>query len=174
LKFLVNLKGYYEGKGINLETLSTGEPEPAPAPASPPRSGAAMVQLDHRMRFYVSDDVAPDTCDAILETMDNNDGRIAAILKAPASTGLFGGFDEDTEALQRELFGLMAANYLLFRTLQGRSIAVPPPKDGEHKTLADTLAAWIAAGPLAALVAPEPPATVPIVSDSEPAQEEEA
>ncbi|MDD5176060.1 MAG: hypothetical protein PHQ05_06545 [Sterolibacterium sp.] len=173
LKFLMDLKGYYVGKGINLEELATGDP--AQTPAAKPLPGAAMVQIDHRMRFYVSDKHEQEKVDAVLELMDTNDMRIAAVLKEPVSTGLFGGFDDNTEALQRELFGLMAMNYFLFRTLQGRSIAVPPPpEDGAQKTIADTLAAWIATGPMAALVAAEQVSAVSASAAPSPDREGEA
>lgn len=126
---------------------------PAAAAAAKARPGVAMVQSAHSMVFRISEANSPEKVDALLEQMDTADERIAAILKEPAKTGFFSDFDEGTEALQRELFGLMASNYLIFRALQGRSIAQPPPKDQEKKTLADTLSTWITAGPLADILA---------------------
>lgn len=57
--------------------------------------------------------------------MDAYDDRIAEIMTEPTTTGFLSDFDDRTEALQRELFGLMAANYQIFRTLRGERLRVP-------------------------------------------------
>lgn len=154
MKFLDALKGYYEGKGINLSELKDGEGmvPVAAAGVAKPTPGAGMLATVPSMCFRVSDAIEPSQLDALLEQMDANDDRIAAILKEPANAGFLSDFDERTEALQRELFGLMAANYLIFRTLQGRKPTDPPPQNGEAKTVADLMARWIAAGPMAPLL----------------------
>ncbi|RTL53457.1 MAG: XRE family transcriptional regulator [Rhodocyclaceae bacterium] len=171
MKFLEGLKSYYEGKGINLSELKEGDGmvPVAAAGVAKPQPGANMVATAPSMYFRVSDAIDPTQVDALLEQMDSNDDRIAAILKEPANAGFLSDFDEQTEALQRELFGLMAANYQIFRTLQGRSLTNPPPKDGTAKTQADLLARWIAASPLASLLlTPPPKASTPSAPASAP------
>jgi hypothetical protein len=167
MKFLQSLQAYYEGKGINLSDLKTDDQaSPVAAPAKP-RPGASMVQPTYGMVFRVSDDISEDQVNALLGQMDSNDERVAAILMEPAKTGFFSDFDERTEALQRELFGLMAANYQIFRTLQGRALTDPPPQNGAAKTQADLLATWIAAGPMASLLltSSAPPKAIAVTTD---------
>lgn len=166
MKFLEALKSYYEGKGISLSDLKDGDGinPAATSGAAKPIPGAGMLATAPSMYFRVSDAIDPAQLDALMEQMDANDERIAAILKEPANAGFLSDFDERTEALQRELFGLMAANYLIFRTLQGRKPTDPPPQNGEAKTVADLMARWIAAGPMAPLLLAAPGGTSAPVS----------
>lgn len=142
IRFLEALRDYYTGKGIDL---TTQENQQTKGP------GSSMIRPVTRMCFYVSDDVSEDVVNETLERMDANDERIATILQAPVKGGLFSQFDEETEAKQRELFGAMAENYLLFRILQGRNIVTPPREGVAPATHADLLGTFFAASPLAAI-----------------------
>jgi len=164
MKFLEALRDYYQGKGIDLSELKEGDGlMPVAANAVAPKPGAQMVQSIMQMAFRIAPTLAPDQVDAALEKMDAGDERIATILKEPAAAGLFAEHDERTDALLRELFGLMGANYLAFRFLQGRSLVAPKPADDGQRTIADLLAQWIAASPIASLAGVE----VPEASDDE-------
>jgi len=147
--FLVDLRGFYEGKGIDVEAINAR----ALKDGAP---GASMVATVPRMAFYIADDIGPDRVDALLEQMDASDDRIAAILKEPADQGFIGALSDRTEQLQRELFGLMASNYMVFRTLQGRCLVAPQPRDDSKQTLADLLYQWIAKNELASVLATPP------------------
>ena len=160
MKFLEGLRDFYQSKGIDLSELKEGDGlMPVAAAAVAPKPGAQMVQPIMQMAFRIAPNLPPEQVDAALERMDTGDERMAAILKEPASAGLFAEHDERTDELLRELFGLMAANYLAFRFLQGRSLAEPKPVDDGRRTMADLLAQWIAGSPIASLAtieAPEP------------------
>ncbi len=151
MRFLEALSDFYKGKGIELSELKDGDGlMPVTAAAVAPKPGAQMVQPVYQMAFRIS--AAPDQVDALLEQMEAQDERIAAILKEPAKAGFLSDYDETTDALQRELFGLMAANYMYFRVLQGRSLIAPTPKASEQKTQLDLFIGWLKTTPLASLL----------------------
>lgn len=145
MPFLESLRDFYTDKGVDLE---------ARKPDTKPATGSAMVRPVSRMCFYVSDQVADDVVDQILGRMDANDDRIAAILRSSVGIGFFSAYSEETEAKQRELFGAMAENYLLFRILQGRNIVASPHEGRLPATHADLLSTFFAASPLAAVATP--------------------
>lgn len=145
MPFLESLRDFYTDKGVDLE---------ARKPDTKPASGSAMVRQVSRMCFYVSDQVPDEAVDQILGRMDANDDRIAAILRSPVGIGFFSDYSEETEAKQRELFGAMAENYILFRILQGRNIVAPPQEERPAATHADLLSTFFAASPLAAVATP--------------------
>lgn len=153
MPFLEGLRDYYTQKGIDFtetvtvttqvsDQIQTGQQQP-------PAHGGAMIRPVSRMCFYVSDRVEPEAVDQILGRMDGNDDRIAAILQSPLKGGFLSAYDEETEAKQRELFGAMAENYLLFRILQGRNIISALPAGVEPATHADLLATFFATSPIA-------------------------
>jgi hypothetical protein len=158
--FLIDLRGFYEGKGIDVDGIDARQ-------LNGGKPGATMVAAVPRMAFYIADDIGPDRVDALLERMDASDDRIAAILKEPAEKGFIGSFSDRTDQLQRELFGLMAANYLVFRTLQGRCLVAEPQRDSTQQTLADLLYQWIGQSELAAVLTPPAAASdLPEAADS--------
>ncbi|MBL0077212.1 MAG: hypothetical protein IPP41_15300 [Rhodocyclaceae bacterium] len=108
-----------------------------------------------------------DQVDALLEQMESNDERIDQVLAEPAKAGFMSDYDESTEALQRELFGLMAANYLLFRALQGRSIAAGAVRTGEKRTQQDLLNAWVKSSGLTPLVNGNATDSTPVADEEE-------
>lgn len=152
MPFLEKLRDYYARKGLDLS-------QPSIPAATPPQgsAGISMIRPVARMCFYVSDQLAEDVVDQILGRMDANDDRIASILQLPLQSGFISQFDEETEVRQRELFGAMAENYLLFRILQGRNIVSTPPAGVVSATHADLLATFFAASPLAAVANPSSP-----------------
>ena len=144
MPFLEKLRDFYLSKGIELEADTPTRPD---TPARQP--GAAMVKPVSRMCFYLSDDLAGDDVNRLLERMDNNDNRIEALIVAKAGAGLLGGYDEKTEARVREIFGAMAENYLLFRMLQGRNIvkAKAGAQQDESETIGDIIANFYGKSP---------------------------
>lgn len=153
IPFLEGLRDYYTGKGIDLMAPETNEDQAVGKKSGQQTKGpgGSMIRPVSRMCFYVSDDVSQEVVNQTLERMDANDERIAAILQAPVKGGFFSQFDEETEAKQREFFGAMAENYLLFRILQGRNIVTPPSEGVAPATHADLLGTFFAASPLAAI-----------------------
>lgn len=162
MPFLEGLRGYYTQKGIDFtETVTITDQIQLEQQA--PAAGGAMVRPVSRMCFYVSDQVEPDAVNQILGRMDGNDDRIAAILQSPLKGGFLSAYDEETEAKQRELFGAMAENYLLFRILQGRNIVSALPAGVEPTTHADLLATFFATSPMA-IMSSQPPVTNEIIA----------
>ena len=140
MKFLESLANFYQAKGIELSDLTEGEGlTPVNAAAVKPISD--KLQSLSGMAFRIA--VPFDQVDTFLERMEANDERVDQILAEPAKAGFLSDYDASTDALQRELFGLMAANYLLFRALQGRSLTARSVKTGEKKTQLDLLNAWV-------------------------------
>lgn len=161
MPFLESLRDFYTNKGVDLDVHQ---------PDTKPGIGSAMVRPVSRMCFYVSDQLADDVVDQILGRMDANDDRVAAILRSPVGIGFFSDYSEETEAKQRELFGAMAENYLLFRILQGRNIVATPQEGRPAATHADLLSTFFAASPMAAVSAPAA-ALIETTSDQEELEE---
>lgn len=151
MPFLESLRDYYAGKGIDFTAATSAPTAPASTQPAAHAPGSAMVKPVSRMCFYVSDQIPQEMIDNILERMDSNDERIAAILQSPVKAGFLSDYTEETEAKQRELFGAMAENYLCFRLLQGRNIVANLPQGATPATHADLLATFFAASPLAGL-----------------------
>lgn len=122
---LRKLRAFYEKK--LEETLATGEKieltfgEGEADPASTPAKIEAVAAK--RFVFPVADEVSDDTLAATLATITDNDKRLNAILTqvAERSEALFGDGEYTETTLQafRESFSLLAANYLLIRTVGG-------------------------------------------------------
>ena len=149
MKFLESLANFYQAKGIELSDLTEGEGlTPVNAAAVKPISD--KLQSLSGMAFRIA--VPFDQVDTFLERMEANDERVDQILAEPAKAGFLSDYDESTDALQRELFGLMAANYLLFRALQGRSLTARSVKTGDKKTQLDLLNAWVKTSELTPLL----------------------
>lgn len=162
MPFLEGLRDYYTQKGIDFTETVTATTQVTDqiqaGQQRPPANGGAMVRPVSRMCFYVSDQVEPDAVNQILGRMDSNDDRIASILQSPIKGGFLSAYDEETEGKQRELFGAMAENYLLFRILQGRNIVSAMPAGVEPTTHGDLLATFFATSPIA-IVGSQPQAT---------------
>lgn len=122
---LRKLRTFYEKKleeaiatGEKIElTFGEGETDPTSTPAKVEAVAAK------RFVFPVADEVSDDTLAATLATITDNDKRLNAILTqvAERSDSLFGDGEYTETTLQsfRESFSLLAANYLLIRTVGG-------------------------------------------------------
>jgi hypothetical protein len=176
MPFLEGLRDYYTQKGIDFTETVTITEQIQTSQQQQPAPGGSMVRPVNRMCFYVSDQVEPSAVNDILGRMDGNDDRIASILQLPLKGGFISAYDEETEAKQRELFGAMAENYLLFRILQGRNIVSALPAGVEPTTHADLLATFFAMSPMA-IVSIQPQATkvkpVETISENELKGDEE-
>lgn len=153
MKFLEGLANFYQAKGIELSELTEGEGL-TPVNAAAVKPLPEGLQSVAGMAFRIA--VPFDQVDTLLEKMEANDERVDQILAEPAKAGFFADYDEATEALQRELFGLMAANYMLFRALQGRSLTARAVKTSDKKTQLDLLHAWTDAAELTPLLTGTP------------------
>jgi len=158
MKFLESLANFYQAKGIELSELTEGEGL-TPVNAAAVKPSSDKLQSLSGMAFRIA--VPFDQVDTLLERMETNDERVDQILAEPAKAGFLSDYDESTEALQRELFGLMAANYLLFRALQGRSLTARAVKTSDKKTQLDLLHAWTDAAELTPLLTGTPAPTEP-------------
>ena len=168
MKFLESLANFYQAKGIELSELTEGEGlTPVNAAAVKPLSD--KLQSLSGMAFRIAVPFA--SVDILLERMEANDERIDQILVEPAKAGLFGGYSEETEARQRELFGLMGANYLLFRALQGRSLTARAVKTGDKRTQLDLLNAWVKTAELTPLLTSPAADMAPADQDAEEAEQ---
>lgn len=138
MPFLQNLREFYAGKGIDFTeapapvTVANDEPQK-------PRPGAEIIEPALTSRFLVDPSLNLDQVDAILERMDENDTRIADLWGRTVKNGIMSGYSEKTEADTGDLYGLMAANYLLFRVLQGRDILSTRSGGADIKTQADLI-----------------------------------
>lgn len=153
MKFLESLANFYQAKGLELSDLVEGEGL-TPVNAAAVKPASDKLQSLSGMAFRIA--IPFDQVDTFLERMEANDERIDQILAEPAKAGFLSDFDASTDALQRELFGLMSANYLLFRALQGRSLSARPVKTSERKTQLDLLNAWVNTSELAPLLTGAP------------------
>ncbi len=136
MAFLENLRMFYEGNGIDFNDIEA-KPDTPNTPKSQP--GVGIVTPLQTCRFVVDQSLPQDQVDSILERMDSNDARIAELMKHTLESGFLSTYSEKTDTDTKELYGLMAENYLLFRTLQGRNILAPLPEKAEPKTQADLI-----------------------------------
>lgn len=136
MAFLQSLREFYESRGIKF---NEAEAEQTSAVAQKPTPGIGIVVPMQTSRFVVDPALPQEQVDSILERMDTNDVRIAELMNRKLESGLLSSYSSQTEADTQELYGLMAENYLLFRTLQGRNILTPAPEKAEPKTQAELI-----------------------------------
>lgn len=134
-KYQQALVDYFLSQDVDLDALANAEPGGT-------QRAVNIVQGMFRRCFYLSNELPQQQYERAIEQMEANDERIAELLNTAISRGLFSDLDAEAEAAQRDLFGLLAANYLLFRLLQGHNIVSPRPKGIDAKTQADLLADW--------------------------------
>lgn len=134
-KYQQALVDYFRSRDVDLDALLR---DAATATQSP----AQIVQGMFRRCFYLSSDLPQTQYERAIEQMESNDERLSELLNSAISRGLFSEMDTETEATQRELFGLLSANYLLFRLLQGHNIISARQEGVDAKTQGDLLADW--------------------------------
>lgn len=136
MAFLQNLRAFYEERGIQF---NDAEPTKIEAETEKQKHGAGIVAPMQACRFVVDQSLPQDQVDSILERMDTNDARVADLMNRTLESGLLSSYSAQTVADTQELYGLMAENYLLFRTLQGRNILTPPPEKAQVNTQGDLI-----------------------------------
>lgn len=113
-----------------------------------------MVKRISRPAILLSEDLPKDQVEKLLDLIDANRLKVTELLNADfQGGGIFGGeFSTETEGAIRELFALLALNYVAVLMLQGRNIATKPVKDLSPKTIGDWLATYLDATPIASML----------------------
>jgi len=135
-KYQQALVDYFLSRDVDLDALANADP------GGTQRAVRIVQGLVRQRCFYLSNELPQSQYERAIEQMEAHDERIAELLNTAISRGVFSDLDAEAEADQRELFGLLAANYLLFRLLQGHNIISPRPEGVDAKTQADLLADW--------------------------------
>lgn len=120
-----------------------------------------MIQRIQRPAIMLSDDVPKALAEKLTDLIEVNRLKVTDILATDFQDGGFlgGDFSDTTEDAIREVFALLALNYIAILMLQGRNIARQVPPDHSPKTLGDWLSRYLALSPLASLLATEEPAS---------------
>lgn len=140
------LRDYFEGKGVEFDDDGNGgEPEDKPARqgSSPHPKLRALEAV--RCYFPVSDAVPESVAQRTLELMDEDEVRLAVLLKqlAARNNGFFGDgeWTEETRASLQEAGSLLAEIAVFFLMLRGwRALGVKPAGEGPD-SLRDVLIA---------------------------------
>jgi hypothetical protein len=146
------LTDFYESQGVDIAELAAHASQEHRSPAGV--FGQALQDgftYTPRPGFMISDQLAAELVDKLMERMEANDDRIGELTAAAFQAGFLGGISEDTEAKARELVGALAENHVIFRFLQGRNV-IAPTRD-EPKTLGNFLAQWMQDSPALPLIA---------------------
>lgn len=160
MAFLQSLREFYESRGIEFNEADT---KPSEAEAQKQMHGVGVVAPMPNGRFVVDPTLTTEQVDSILERMDINDARIAELMTLTLESGLLSSYSEKTESVTKELYGLMAENYLHFRTIQGRNLLTPPPEKTTPKTQAELIGSLYAT----VLLNSQPPTVQPIEDTEE-------
>jgi hypothetical protein len=151
------LRDYFEGKGIEFDDGGGGDD----APPSPHPRLRAVESV--RCFFPVADTVPDEVVTRTMDIMEDNDARLATLLKqvAERDDGIFGDgdFKEETKAALQEAGTILAENYVLFRMLRGWPAFGVKPAGESPETLRDVLrTAFRPRLEEAGLIQPEPAA----------------
>lgn len=156
------LEAQYEAQGMTFpETEDTSGTELL-------QGLGGMVKRISRPAILLSEDVPSAQAEKLLDLIEGNRLKVQEVLAREFETGgFFGGeFSSETENAIRELFALLALNYVAILMLQGRNIARKVPEDAEPKTLGDWLSGYLSESPLADLL---PAADAPAETEAEAA-----
>lgn len=145
------LTDFYESQGVNIAELADHAGQQPRGTAGEPAPLQDGFTYTPRPGFMISDQLAPELVDKLMERMEANDDRIGELTAAAFQAGFLGGISDDTEAKARELIGALAENHVIFRFLQGRNI-IAPTRD-EPKTLGNYLAQLMQESPVLPLIA---------------------
>ena len=133
--------------------------------AVPPGVARGIGELVDRIQcpvILLSADVPKAQVEQLTDLMDGNRLKISELLAQDFSPGTFGeAFSTETEDGIRQLFALLALNYIAILILQGRNIARKLPDDFTPKTMGDWLSQYLAASPLSPLLQADPLTTKP-------------
>ncbi len=139
---LAKLKDLFENRGLEFEDdrESAAQTEQLPATTTPePQQSAAAPY-----RFWpVFLDVDQAAAIKVMGIVQDNDARLAVLLQqtTKSESGFFGNgeFASATKDALQEAFGLMAANYALFRSLSGWPALGLTPSAEDPQTLRDVI-----------------------------------
>ena len=89
--------------------------------------------------------------------LDEGGGQLTQLCWRQAEDGGFlgGEYSAATENAIREVFALLALNYVAILMLQGRNIARLVPEGSTPKTLGDWLSGYLSASPIAGMLSGE-------------------
>lgn len=118
-----------------------------------------MIQRISRPAILLADDIPKAQATKLLDLIDANRLKVSDLLtgELKVKSGLFSGGDEftaETDETIRQIFGLLALNYLAILMLQGRSIVQRIEPDAEPKTMGDWLSRRLADTPMADFLPP--------------------
>jgi transcriptional regulator with XRE-family HTH domain len=116
-----------------------------------------MVQRITRPAILLSEDMPKALSDKLLDLIDTNRAKVSEILGREFQAGGFlgGEFSQKTEEAIRELFALLALNYIAILMLQGRNIARQVEDQYPVKTMGDWLSKHLSTSPLGELLPQE-------------------
>lgn len=113
-----------------------------------------MIQRITRPAILLSEDIPKEQVEKLLDLVEANRLKVSDVLSREFEDGgIFGGdFSASTENSIREVFALLALNYIAILMLQGRNIARKLPTDHTPKTLGDWLSKYLNNSPLSTLL----------------------
>lgn len=116
-----------------------------------------MVQRITRPAILLSEDVPRAQADKLTDLIEANRLKVTDILAGKFEDGGFlgGEYSAATENAIREVFALLALNYVAILMLQGRNIARLVPEGSTPKTLGDWLSGYLSASPIAGMLSGE-------------------
>ena len=113
-----------------------------------------MIQRISRPAILLADDIPKAQAAKLLDLIDANRLKVSELLTGEfkLKKGLFSDGDEftaETDESIRQVFGLLALNYLAILTLQGRSIVQRVEPGTETKTMGDWFSRHLSNSPMA-------------------------
>ena len=118
-----------------------------------------MVARISRKAILLSDDIPKEQADKLIDLIEMNRLKVGEIMGHEFQNGGFlgGDFSKKTEEAIRELFALLALNYVAILMLQGRNIARQVDAEYPIKTMGDWLSKHLSTSPIGALLTPKEP-----------------
>lgn len=119
-----------------------------------------MIQRITRPAILLSEDIPKAQAEKLFNLIEANRVKLSDLLQSEFTTegGLFSSGEEftpETDKAIREIFGLLALNYLAISILQGRNVVRAAPADlKQPKTMGEWLSRYLADSPLSELLPP--------------------
>ncbi|KRH99220.1 helix-turn-helix transcriptional regulator [Curvibacter sp. PAE-UM] len=130
-----------------------------------------IIQRINRPAIMLAEGIPKATVDQLTALMDANRAKVVELLSTDFEPGgMFGGeFSQATDDAIRQVFALLALNYLAILYLQGhaRIFVKPIPEDQEPKTIGEWFSRSLGESPLAGPVPELLPAKAPAMADGE-------